>query len=526
MLFIALFLAFSSSEINCEGGILTITNQDAITAEDVSECQSATKIVINGNSVQIEDSIFASFSKVTEIEITVSTITVGSESFKGLKELSSVKITTKYANFDEYCFAETIIQTFNLKSDEEYTEDTYTSSFAFYENSFAQCEIKEMRIGGQKLEFRQRSFSSAVINDFCIDALQTDFKRYSFEGTQFYGFHVCSPSISFGKFSFTHSFIQELKFDEKTVTNELVFNNVEIGKNAFESCEGLYTVSIKANHNVTILYNAFKDCTNLETVNIESKEYLYIGPGVFCECPSDIYQITGEDKSVDEESNDCVADPNPDPPDEDEDEDKEGGGLGSDSSGGDNDSGESARVLGNMNIETVYLGTSPNIYFNLNFFVSFMKTLRKKFGKIIPSPELIHSAIWVGEKNAKDDSKGAVFVYGKYENKNNNAAFLWKDGAKGYTLTLKEFKKRYQANEPMKLNIQRKMKVNEFIKEIGHNGKWGLDNYKWPTNNCQHFTSKLIDILEATRATPTNEDWYDLPKPILNSLKTNEQKDK
>lgn len=523
MLFIALFLAFSSSEINCNGDILTITNQDAITAEDVSECQSATKIVIKGNSVQIEDSIFASFSKVTAIEITVNTITVGSESFKGLKELSSVNISTKYANFDEYCFAEKKIQKFILQSNAEYTDDTYTSSFAFYENSFAQCEIAEMAIGGQKLEFRQRSFSNAIINGFYIDALQTDFKRYSFEGTQFYVFHVSSPSISFGKFSFTQSVIGKLTLDETTDTK---FNYVEIGKNAFESCEYLHTVSIKANHNVTILYNAFKDCTNLETVNIESKEYLYIGPGVFCGCPSDIYQITGGDESVDEKSKDCVADPNPNPPDEDEDEDKEGGGLGSDSSGGDNDSGESARVLGNMKIETVYLGTSPNIYFNLNFFVSFMKTLRKKFGKIIPSPELIHSAIWVGEKNAKDDSKGAVFVYGKYENKNNNAAFLWKDGAKGYTLTLKEFKKRYQANEPMKLNIQRKMKVNEFIKEIGHSGKWGLDNYKWPTNNCQHFTSKLIDILEATRATPTNEDWYDLPKPILNSLKTNEQKDK
>ena len=71
-----------------------------------------------------------------------------------------------------------------------------------------------------------------------------------------------------------------------------------------------------------------------------------------------------------------------------------------------------------MNIETVYLGTSQRIYLNLNLFASFAKILRKKFGKIIPSPELIHSAIWVGEKNAKDDSKGAVFVYGRYENKN------------------------------------------------------------------------------------------------------------
>ena len=67
------------------------------------------------------------------------------------------------------------------------------------------------------------------------------------------------------------------------------------------------------------------------------------------------------------------------------------------------------------------------------------------------------------------------------------------------------------------------MKMFDFIEKVKSSGKWGADDYNWPTNNCQHFTAKLIGILKATRDSPNNEDWANLPKPVLNSLKLNEQ---
>lgn len=126
--------------------------------------------------------------------------------------------------------------------------------------------------------------------------------------------------------------------------------------------------------------------------------------------------ISGTYEYIDGCSNGCCAESN---------DDGNGGGGGS-SSGKDNfDSRVSARSLGNIKIESVYLGTSPNIYINMNFLVSFTRSLRKFVGKFAStSPEFIHSAIWVGRKDAKDDDVGALFVYGKYSNKDNNPSFL------------------------------------------------------------------------------------------------------
>ena len=76
----------------------------------------------------------------------------------------------------------------------------------------------------------------------------------------------------------------------------------------------------------------------------------------------------------------------------------------------------------------------------------------------------------------------------------------------------------------MKLNPHKNVKLFEFIDKILHEGKWGVHDYNWPTNNCQHFTAKLINILGATRDTPTNDDWIELPKQVLNSLESNEKK--
>lgn len=77
------------------------------------------------------------------------------------------------------------------------------------------------------------------------------------------------------------------------------------------------------------------------------------------------------------------------------------------------DDEKSAINLGDFEIQTIYLGTSPNIFFNLNVISRLMRPLRKLFGRIIPSPELVHSAIWVGNENAKNKSLCAIFCIWK-----------------------------------------------------------------------------------------------------------------
>ena len=181
--------------------------------------------------------------------------------------------------------------------------------------------------------------------------------------------------------------------------------------------------------------------------------------------------------------------------------------------------------LGNINISIAYLGLSPTIYVNLNFFIQIMKKARQFLGHIIPPPELVHSAIWVGESDASDDNIGAIFVYGRYFNKIKSQAYLSEDGAKAYVMTLREFKEKYPSTDPIKLNPHKEIKLHEFINEVQVSGKWGAKDYNWPTNNCQHFTAKLIDLLQATRNAANKDDWIELPKPILQSLKSNEQKE-
>ena len=63
----------------------------------------------------------------------------------------------------------------------------------------------------------------------------------------------------------------------------------------------------------------------------------------------------------------------------------------------------------------------------------------------------------------------------------------------------------------------------DFIDLVKKSGNWRVKDYNWPTNNCQHFTAKLIDILKATRANPDGNDWMDLPKQVLSSLQSNEK---
>ena len=74
----------------------------------------------------------------------------------------------------------------------------------------------------------------------------------------------------------------------------------------------------------------------------------------------------------------------------------------------------------------------------------------------------------------------------------------------------------------MKLKLHKNIKLFDFINQIKGNGNWGYKDYNRPTNNCQHFT--LINIVDATRDSLNNNDWTELHKHVLVSLKLNEEK--
>ncbi|KAK8892613.1 hypothetical protein M9Y10_029852 [Tritrichomonas musculus] len=288
-------------------------------------------------------------------------------------------------------------------------------------------------------------------------------------------------------------------------TVEIKGKSLTIQSGAFKDCKSLTSVTATLSSTFTAQGAVFRGCENLESVTLTSRTSTIQGDGMFCDCSkmSDSKINANPQPTIQGDIYKCPKD-------------------GS-SSGGDSDSGLSARTLGNFEIKSAFLGTTPNIIVNLNFFYSFMRTIRKNIGRVVPSPEIVHSAIWVGEANPTDESMGALFTYGRYFNKNNNQAFLWNDGAKGYAISFKDFKLKFNAANPMKLNLKKNIKLLDFIDSIQSSGNWKAKDYNWPTNNCQHFTAKLINILGASRVSPSNEDWVDVPKLVLNSLESNEE---
>lgn len=346
--------------------------------------------------------------------------------------------------------------------------------------------------------FEYQSFYNSDIYSVSITAGDSlNFGKQSFkESFKMYSVWIRSfADVTFQIDSFSKSEIQELyiSLPNTTVSEEL--STIKFEQNSMSSCEYLWFVDINTTSYVDIQKSSFNNDKNVT-----------VGDNAFGGCNLLNYaNIVAQNKDISY----CAY----------------GGCKGRRSSSNkdeDDKSQSSAKALGNIKIQTVYIGYSPNIIVSMSFLVNFMRKVRMFFGHIIPPPELVHSAIWVSDKDANDDTIGAVFVYGRYFNKYNYTAYLNDDGAKAYKMSFKEFKGRYHLNSPKKLKIHKEIMLFDFINEVIASGKWTAHDYNWPTNNCQHFTAKLIKILQASRITPNNNDWLEIPKPILVSLKQNE----
>lgn len=185
------------------------------------------------------------------------------------------------------------------------------------------------------------------------------------------------------------------------------------------------------------------------------------------------------------------------------------------------DDESSSKILGDFRIEEAFIGASSIVDFDIGNTIT--HRARMSLGKIIPPPSFLHPAIWVGSINSTNESLGGVFVYGKYHPKKNFKIYLSKDGAKSYTLTLKEFKEKYNAFNLIKVVPQKNINLIDFMEEVKLSGKWNAKDYQWATNNCQHFVSKCLNILHAVRYLPNENDWMYLPSIILKILKLNEK---
>lgn len=370
------------------------------------------------------------------------------------------------------------------------------------------------------ISFGFESFYNSNVRSITLNTNgAVNFSQQSFqECRQLNSLNILSTSdVSFGFQSFLNSQIHQLGVTspDRAKSGALLLDSksstITFGKQSFGSCNELTTVNVNTKSNVNVQPNSFQNSQSLSNVVIKSSGKATVGENAFSGCSSlDEAQIEAPEKDV---SPDAYGG---------------GGGSGKKKGGSshsdDDDENElNAKTLGNFEIKTVYLGTSPNIVFNLNFVACLLRKARKMLGKVLPPPDLIHTAIWVGKEDANDDSLGAIFVYGKYYNRRNLPSYLDRDGAKGYVMSLRDFKKKYHSIEPMKLDTHENLNLFEFIEKVMKGGRWRAKDYNWPTNNCQHFTAKLIDILKATRNSPSNNDWIDLPKPVLNSLNSNEQ---
>lgn len=454
---------------------------------------------------------FESFlhSKITEFYIKCNGVaTFDKQTFQQTPSLNSFTvIANKGITFDFESFLQSKVNSMYLKTD---------GAVTFANQAFQETKnLNKFTIeAGGSVQFNFESFLESTVNTIDITAGgMVNFSQQSFQNCKSLNtLDIDTDSdVYFGYQSFLGSQIHSLDVDYNSDSKNAILlatKSVTFSPESFMQCNELQTVKVNTKGNVNIQKRSFEKSASLNNVNIKADGKATVESHAFSGCSSlDKANIDASETDI---SKDAYSD-----------EDNKGGS----SSGKDDDSKDevSARTLGNIKIKSVYLGTSPNIYVNLNVFLSMMRKARKTLGHIVPSPDFIHSAIWVCEdEEITDESVGAIFVYGKYYNKYKMNTYLADNGAKAYILKFKEFKKKYPSIDPMKLNAGRKLKLFDFINEIEKSGNWGVYDYNWPTNNCQHFTAKLIQILEATRDSPSNDDWIDLPKSVLKSLKSNE----
>lgn len=506
--------SFISSSIN---DVIINAASDVIIAQQamqkVSNFNSLT--VISGGKFSAELESFIG-SSIHEIYIKCNgTAIFTQQCYQNTPDLENLTII---ANGEIRFELESFIQS-NVTSMQLYTNSSVYFAQQAFQNTYNLSTFEIHAMG--TIDFELQAFIESNINAIELYTNSSiNFAQQSFQDcTNLTSLVIHSPaSVTFGLQAFINSQISELNITYYNETSGAVYlansNTITFDSGSFQNCNQLKSVSVNTKGNVEIKSNSFQNSKALSKLNVKAGEKATVEGGAFAGCESlgDNYNIDAPTKIVADDAFNGNSGDNK--------------GHKSSSHKDDDGSQSSAKTLNDFKIQTVYLGVSPNIIVNLNFFASLMRAARKTFGKIIPSPDLIHSAIWIGQKDATDDSVGAIFVYGRYFNKLNSPAYLSKDGAKAYVMTLREFKNKYPSIDPMKLNPHKNINLHQFIKEVQESGKWGASDYNWPTNNCQHFTAKLIDLLQATRNVANNDDWIDLPKPVLQSLKSNEQKEK
>lgn len=359
--------------------------------------------------------------------------------------------------------------------------------------------------------FGGNSFGSSQIDEFYIrDPGSITFAGSSFTThTRIQDFLISTnENITFEEGSFSKSYIQRLEI--KKIENQEVpeGRTITFEKEAFKGCETLNEIDLRVYGTVYIDERAFQNNKRLSRVYITAREKVHVGNYAFVGCdPNCNYLFSAPEREISR----CGR----------------GGSCDKKKKGGSSNKDEGydpvfhAISVGNIDIKTAYLGISPNIIVNLNFFVDAMKKARKLFGHIVPPPDFVHSAIWVGDSDS-DESVGAVFYYGKYYNKYNDSSYISGDGARSYAISLKDFKDKYQS-EILKLSTNKEIKLFDFIEKLKSGGKLTASEYNWPNNNCQHFTARCLKILHAKRQIPNENDWISLPKPIMNTLQTNEK---
>ncbi|KAK8841953.1 hypothetical protein M9Y10_026908 [Tritrichomonas musculus] len=224
-----------------------------------------------------------------------------------------------------------------------------------------------------------------------------------------------------------------------------------------------------------------------------------------------------------------------------EEEKDDGGSSGDDGGSGDGDGGNnnndgggdgkkdnknnnialyeaSPKSIGDFDINVIYVGGSV---LKLPFMIEKFRCLTERF--ISPS-YFYHSAMWVGQSDENDDSIGAIFVYGGYRSLGNNPSFIFGDGARSYVMTLRKFKRTFNAYDAKKLIPQKKMTIFNLLKEIKNkDNSWRAKNFHWTKKNCQSFVAYCIDFLKPKRVNEETNDFKIIPNRIMKAILSSER---
>lgn len=228
------------------------------------------ELVISGTSpageaiTAIGEAAFMGCTSIEKLTISGAELTVHSGAFFECANLSEVTIKNSTLNLEYSVFDETSVETVQIEN-----STVNAGEEAFYTDSLVGITIKDSTV----------NFGDGAIFSDTLVSITAQSSTVVFEGAGYYPnlqeimFTNCDVTIGNDVFGFSDSL----------TTLIVEGGSVEIGEQAFESCQSLTALTLKCE--VSVGAEAFEDCSNLTSVEFGDK-HIVLGNDAFAWCNS------------------------------------------------------------------------------------------------------------------------------------------------------------------------------------------------------------------------------------------------